>query len=114
MIEFGSKKATVILGRLQVCRACAYTSIALRVAHPAGSGASPHLYPAFSGTAQALSRSAAGLPCFFEVRSADNRIQHTVASGFAEATPDKSLTRRSAIPRVIFLFFPPESGNRRI
>src|ERR1035437_5659064 len=53
VIEFGLQKAAAILGRLRVSRPCAYTSIALRSAHPAGSGASPHLYPDFSGTAQA-------------------------------------------------------------
>src|SRR5450756_2998982 len=53
VLEFGSKKTAAISGRLRAFRACAYRSIALRAARPADSGASPHLYPAFSGTAQA-------------------------------------------------------------
>ena len=66
--ELGSQKAAAILVRLRVCRTRMELSPMLRAAHPAGSGASPHLYPAFSGTAQALSRSEAGLPCCFEPR----------------------------------------------
>jgi len=34
VLEFGSKNASAILSRLRVSRACAYTGMALRAAHP--------------------------------------------------------------------------------
>jgi len=58
------------------------------LAHLSSEAGRPHFYPAFSGTDQALSRSAAGLPCFFESGSAGNRIRHTVASVFVRQPPD--------------------------
>jgi len=39
VLEFGSKNASAILSRLRVCRACAYTGIALRAAPPHSSQA---------------------------------------------------------------------------
>ena len=73
-LEFGSKNASAILSRLRVSRACAYTGIALRAAHPHSSQA-----------CLAVSNPSP---------SSGNRIRHTPSSGARTARPRSDFSDR--------------------
>jgi len=88
VLEFGSKNASAILSRLRVSRACAYTGIALRAAHPHSSQA-----------CLAVSNPSAD----------GNRIRHTPSSGFAQSYAGQVVARETHARDLIFLIGVPDA-----